>query len=167
VPSDSKQFAGEIAEDGIRYVLMRPDVLMGVAHELDASSAQAFLRALERSAFRHVQMSFTRYQAREPLSGTDFIANTCEAAARLGWGVWSAIHERDSSLIVEVRNSPFAAGFGVSDKPVCSAIVGILRAVALTAYGLDCQVTELACAAQGAPACRFEIRSPVGAEIVY
>ncbi|HUN74905.1 MAG TPA: V4R domain-containing protein [Steroidobacteraceae bacterium] len=157
VPVDSSQSAGEITEDGIRYVLMRPDVLMGVAHELEHVSTQRFLEALERSAFRHVQSSFSRYQAKQPLSGTDFVASTCQAAERLGWGVWSTGRELSKSLIVEVRNSPFAAGFGVSQIPVCAAIAGILRAVALTAYGVDGPVIELACASQGAPTCRFEI----------
>ncbi len=147
-------------EDGIRYVLMRPDVLMGVAHELGEADVQAFLGALERSAFRHVQSSFDRYQERQSLSGTDFIVSTCEAARRLGWGEWSTTETSNRSLTVEVKNSPFAAGFGASRCPVCAAIAGILRAAALHAYGAQSAVTELTCTAQGAPVCRFEIPVP-------
>lgn len=147
-------------EDGIRYVLMRPDVLMGVARELGAGQIQAFLRALERSAFRHVQSSFDRYQEKQTLRGAEFIASTCEAARKLGWGEWSTAECDARSLTVEVKNSPFAAGFGASQCPVCGAIAGILRAAALHAYGAQSAVTELTCAAQGAPACRFQIPVP-------
>jgi uncharacterized protein len=156
----SQGSSGEIREDGIRYVLMRPDVLMGVAHELGGAGAKEFLGALERSAFRHVQSSFDRYQERQSLSGADFIASTCAAARKLGWGEWNTTAVSDRSLTVEVKNSPFAAGFGSSQCPVCAAIAGILRAAAFKAYGAQSEVTELTCAAQGAPVCRFEIPVP-------
>lgn len=156
----AQRSSGQIMEDGIRYVLMRPDVLMGVAHELGGGTTQAFLSALERSAFRYVQSSFDRYQEKQTLSGADFIASTCEVARKLGWGEWATTEISPLSLTVEVKNSPFAAGFGTSQCPVCAAIAGILRAAALHAYGAQSEVTELSCAAQGAPVCRFEIPVP-------
>jgi predicted hydrocarbon binding protein len=133
---------------------------MGIAHELRGVSTEAFLGAFERSAYRHVQASFDEYQSRQPLKGSEFISSVLEIASHLGWGVWTSTRGRNGSLIVEVLNSPFAAGFGPSERPVCAAIVGILRAVALVAHGGDSLVVELACAAQGAPTCRFEMPTP-------
>lgn len=155
---EPKPSEGQICEDGIRYVLMRPDVLMGIAHELGAQSLQAFLNALERSAFRHVKASFSHYQTSNPLTGHDFITSVSQIAGRLGWGSWSSSQPREDMMVIEVRNSPFAFGFGKSDRPVCAPIVGILAAAVVTA-GRTAEVSEEACEAQGASCCRFEVRS--------
>jgi predicted hydrocarbon binding protein len=158
---DPDPATGQIVTDGIRYMMIRPDVLMGVACELRGVSIQTFLEALERSAFRHVQASFAQYQAKQPRTGLDFIERVCEGAAQLGWGTWSALPNRDGSVTVEVHSSPFAAGFGSSQQPVCAAITGILRAAAVEAQGGLSPVTELVCAAQGRESvCRFEIPPP-------
>ena len=79
-------------------------------------------------------------------------------AARLGWGAWQVGKPGERGRWVEVRNSPFAAGHGPAGYPVCAAIRGVLRAIALVGYGEDSQVSELECAAQtGGPVCRFHI----------
>ena len=64
---------------------------------------------------------------------------------------------------LEVRNSPFAAGFGPSPNPVCHAIVGMVRAVSGLIFDAPVTATEIQCTATGAPTCRFEAR-PIRAE---
>lgn len=148
--------SGEVAEGGIRYVLMRPDVLMGVTRELPADGARAFLSALERSAFRRAQASFLTYVDTERFAAEDLLAGTFRVAASLGWGIWTQQQAR-GLRIVRVNNSPFAIGHGPSTEPVCAAITGVLRAVSLVAFGVEAQVVEAACTAQGAPECLFHI----------
>jgi len=146
---------GEIVDIGVRYLMLRPDVLMGVAHELPLREAALFLQALENSAFRKAQASFRQYRARGSSTPEQLLAKSFDVAAHLGWGVWALGVFKDASTGVEVRNSPFAAGFGASTTPVCSAITGVLRAMLMVAHGVAIDVREVACAAQGAPVCQF------------
>lgn len=148
--------AGRLTEDGIRYVMMRPDVLMGVAHELSAEHAAIFFKALENSAFRHAQASFSQYQSRKINVTGEEISGWFAVAARLGWGRWSLAQIGDHGYEVIVHDSPFAAGHGPSAVPVCGAISGVLKAMLLVAGGDVADVQEVACAAQGSPSCRFD-----------
>lgn len=154
---------GEVIDGDIRYVLMRPDVLMGVTH-LAGHNAD-FLGALEASAFRNSQASFSAYGESGRFAARDFLKSSAAMAAMLGWGVWSTRVGADGAWMVEVLNSPFAAGHGPSNRPVCSPITGVLRAIALVGYGQETTVTETECVAQGAPCCRFRFRLPPGLDV--
>jgi hypothetical protein len=149
--------SGEIFDDGIRYILIRPDVLMGVADSSGGIALNVFLKALENSAFRNVQDSFAQYRSDGRFSDTDVLDSTCRIAATLGWGLWTANRQEDGSTIVEVPNSPFAAGFGPSAEVVCAPIVGILKAVALAQSAAAQEVREVCCVARGDTTCRFRI----------
>ncbi len=158
---------GEILRSGVRYLMMRPDVLMGVAHELPDREAALFLQALEQSAFRNAQASFQQYRVRAQPGADELLRLSLSMAAHLGWGVWSIDFARATDAgragppELIVRNSPFAAGYGASSFPVCSAIAGALKAILLVAYGTAVEVREIACTAQGAPACRFTLSGPI------
>jgi uncharacterized protein len=146
---------GEIADEGIRYMLLRPDVLMGLAKELPGITAGQFLGALRKVACRNVQSSFAQYRRDGRFSGSDVLDSTCRIAASLGWGSWLVTSEQDGTVIVRVRNSPFAAGFGPSQGPVCAPIAGVLQAVAQVSQVAAAEIEEISCAAQGASECRF------------
>jgi uncharacterized protein len=150
---------GVIADDAIRYVLIRPDVLMGVAHQLPVDQASIFLDALEKSAFENSRDSFAHYRRSGRFGYADFLLRTAEVAATLGWGAWTIHKISPSASRVEVRNSPFAAGFGRSEAPVCAPIRGVLRAIALIGYGDSAAVRETCCASQeGVNVCHFHIQ---------
>jgi predicted hydrocarbon binding protein len=149
---------GEISDGGIRYVLMRPDVLMGLARELVEVGPDVFLKALEKSTFVNGMRSFERYRDQGRFEGSDALATTCKIAASLGWGEWAVHEQPGGTRFIEVRNSPFAAGFGASTIPVCAPIVGILKALTVVCHGPAGHVEEIACCSQGADVCRFHLR---------
>lgn len=140
--------SGAIVELGVRYLMMRPDVLMEVAHELAPRESRLFLQALEQSAFRNAQASFHQYRVQDSLAAERLLAKPFEMAAHLGWGSWTISPVRQAPCEVEVRNSPFAAGFGQSSIPVCSPIKGVLKAMMFVAYGASVEVREVTCAAR-------------------
>ena len=148
---------GQISDGGIRYVLIRPDILMGIARELDIG-LDVFLQALEKSAFVNGMRSFERYRDHGRFEGSDALDSTCNIAASLGWGEWVIHEQADGTRLIVVRNSPFASGFGASTIPVCAPIVGILKALTVVFHGPAGQVEEVACRSQGADACRFLLR---------
>jgi hypothetical protein len=139
---------GQIADEHIRYLMIRADVLMGLAHEWPGGDTRQFVDALARSALRHSRDSFATYKASNRFAAGDFLSAVTAVAARLGWGNWRIIELESERRRVEVRNSPFASGFGPATHPVCGAICGVLEALATVGYGRPFRVIEESCAAQ-------------------
>lgn len=146
--------AGTIWDQDIRYMLMRPDVLMGIGSEL--GDQRAFLRALEASTFANARASFEAYLELDLLNG-DFLSTITGFAGRLGWGEWRVAESVEGMDHLRVHGSPFASGIGHSDIPACAPISGILRALYLVVKGREARVKEVQCAAQGFHECRFTI----------
>lgn len=152
--------AGEIRDGEVRYLLIRPDTLMGMFASLAPAAQAEALAALAQSTATHGAKSARRYQALGAADTAALLATIERTAPLLGWGIWRLGRAADGSLDLEVRNSPFAAGFGPgATAPVCAPISGMLRAVAELVGGRPTRVEETACAASGAPACRFHATS--------
>lgn len=143
-------------EDGIRYLRLRADTLMGMFRLLAPAERAAALAALARSTAQAGGDSARRYieaAAGDPAALLEVIAKT---AAELGWGSWRFGEPEARRLELEVADSPFAAGYGAADTEVCAPIAGMLAAVASLALGTECEARETACRARGAASCRFE-----------
>lgn len=148
--------AGAILDESRRYMMIRPEALMGIFSRLDEAPRLEALASLGDSVFVQGSDSARAYQ-RHGGTGASLAALVAETAPQLGWGLWTVDLSADL-LAFEVRNSPFAAGFGPATHPVCHAITGMTRAVATLVFGRHAEAREVACAAMGAPACRFEAR---------
>ena len=148
--------SGAILDESRRYMMIRPEALMGIFARLEPAPRQAALAALEESVFTQGSDSARAYQ-RHGGTGDALADLVAETAPQLGWGTWT-VELTPDLLVFEVRNSPFAAGFGPAEHPVCHAITGMTRAVAALVFGRQATAAEVACAAMGAPACRFEAR---------
>lgn len=145
---------GEYRDGAIRYMMIRPDALMGMIAEMPENVRGHAMEAFGRSIRRFGGHSARAYQD----AGTDDLLATIEATApQLGWGCWT-LTRADDGLALSVENSPFAAGAGHSPHPVCAPIRGMLTAIGEMMLG-DVTVTEAACAAMGAPCCRFSVRA--------
>lgn len=143
---------GEYRDGGIRYMMIRPDALMGMIAELPEAMRPHAMEGFVRSIRRVGGHSARTYQD----AGTDDLLRTIEETApQLGWGIWSLTRTAEG-LALTVENSPFAAGAGHSPHPVCAPIRGMLTAIGEMTMG-DVSVTETACAATGAPCCRFTV----------
>lgn len=149
---------GEYLDSGIRYMMIRPDALMGILHELEAAQRMPVLEAFARSITRHGRKSAEAYQAMGAADADALLETIQSTASELGWGRWR-FARADAGLDLMVDNSPFAQGYGPSATPVCFPIVGMLRAVGALILGDEVAVTETVCAAsRDAPTCRFEVR---------
>ena len=148
---------GEYRDGAARYLMMRADVLMGLFAALPEAGRLPALQALGRSAEAFGGGSGLAYRtagARDPATLMHTMAAT---AAGLGWGRWRFTAD-GSAILVEVANSPFAAGAGRSAHPVCHAVCGILGAMGTAVLGGPAEATETSCAACGdAAACCFRI----------
>lgn len=143
---------GEWRDGAIRYMMIRPDALMGVIAEMPEAMRPHAMEAFARAITRAGGHSARTYRD----SGADDLLRTIEATApELGWGRWT-LRPTDDGLALEVANSPFAAGAGRSPHPVCAPIRGMLAAIGEMTLG-DVTVEETACAATGSPCCRFTV----------
>lgn len=145
---------GEYRDGAIRYMMIRPDALMGMIAEMPEEARHHAMEAFGRAIRRAGGHSARTYRD----AGTaDLLRTIAETAPQLGWGVWTLTRTPDG-LALSVRNSPFAAGAGRSSHPVCAPIRGMLTAVGEMLLG-EVAVTETACAAAGAPCCTFSVRA--------
>lgn len=148
--------AGAWFDQSRRYMMIRPEALMGIFRPLPEPERARALAALEASIFEQGSDSARAYVA---MGGTgEALLGVIEATApELGWGLWR-FARGEGTVSLEVRNSPFAAGFGPSRTPVCAAIAGMARAVSTIVLGRPTIAVETQCAAMGAENCRFEAR---------
>nr|WP_256094939.1 V4R domain-containing protein [Paraburkholderia nodosa] len=127
----------------------------------DTARAQA-LCAFADSTARHGKRSILAYldglPGRGAGDGNALLDLICETSPALGWGRWDFERSGDG-LVLNVFNSPFAAGYGSAAQPVCAPIAGMFRTVAAIVLGQPVRVQETVCAAVHPHAtCRFVAR---------
>ncbi len=149
--------AGTLHDGEIRYLMLRHDALMGVFKRLSEPARREALAAFADSIFENGGRSAAKYRAMGA-DGAKLLDVIVATAPQLGWGSWRFTERTPDRLMLEVRNSPFAAGYGASPDPVCAPIRGMLRAVSGMVLDGATAVEETECAAQGKPACRFVAR---------
>lgn len=155
---------GAVFDGPRRYLLMRPDVLMGAVAALPPPARQAFLQAFEQSARQHGGASLQAYAEQAGGDRPALVQATVQAAADLGWGRWEVVAPAAGGLALRVHHSPFVAGWraaggGVSAEPVCAPVRGLFAALGTAVLGRAVRVRECRCAAQaeGGELCEFEV----------
>jgi len=151
---------GEYRDGDIRYMMIRPDALMGMIAELPEHMRVHAMDAFARSIRRFGGRSARAYRDAGAAEASALLHVIEETAPQLGWGRWRIAADADG-FVVTVENSPFAAGAGPSTHAVCAPILGMLAAVGEMTHAAV-SVAETACAAMGAPSCRFEVRRQKG-----
>jgi predicted hydrocarbon binding protein len=77
---------------------------------------------------------------------------------QIGWGDFRLEALGPAELVVTVGHSAFADACAPAGAPVCHLTRGVLESLAAAVLERPLPVVETACAATGAPACRFEAR---------
>lgn len=146
--------AGRLSYGGARYLLVRPETLAALQTAVEAllgeRAAPCFVaggRAGGGSALRALDGS-----------PEQVVARLLEMGGRIGWGAFALERLSPDAMVVTVADSPFAAAHGPAPGPVCHLTRGVLEGLAEVALGGTATVRETACAATGAPRCRFEAR---------
>jgi uncharacterized protein len=149
---------GALRDGAIRYLMIRPDALMGIFKRLSEPARREALAAFAESICENGGKSAASYRALGGADGRALLDVIAATAPQLGWGLWQFASRSDGDLDLVVRSSPFVEGFGRAAEPVCAPIVGMFRIVSQMVLGAPTVATETACACQGHAACRFLAR---------
>ena len=159
---------GRISDGPRRYLLMRPDVLMGAVEAMAPAPRGSFLSSWQMSTCQHGADSLRAYAQMVHGDRHALLQATVAAAADLGWGRWALTLE-DGLLHLEVLDSPFVAGWLAasqgrpSQEPVCAPIRGMLQALAEVVLEGPVAVQEDDCAAlQAQASCPSEVPATSG-----
>ena len=142
---------GGLTLGGARYLLIRPETLVGLQKAVEGAlgeRAAACIAAGGRAGGAN---------AAAALDGTaeERIGRLLRIGGEIGWGEFALERLTGTELAVSVRRSAVAEAYGPSTAPVCHLIRGVLESLAAATFGRPSTVVETACAAMGAPACRF------------
>jgi divinyl protochlorophyllide a 8-vinyl-reductase len=146
--------AGRLTYRDARYLLIRAETLAALQKAVESAlgaTAAECLVAGGRAGGGRAAASFTG-------AGRERAEALVAMGTRIGWGRFALERIAPGELVVTVTGSPFAEAYGTAPGPVCHLIRGVLEALANAVLTGRPQVTETACAATGAPACRFEAR---------
>jgi len=143
--------AGRLWLSGARYLLVRAETLAALQRAVEAvlgDGAAACLAAGGRAG----GAAAARALAGSPRERVDRLL---AMGAAIGWGQFVLERLTATELAVTVRHSPFAEAYGPAAGPVCHLTRGVLESLAAAVLARPRPVAETACAAAGAPACRF------------
>lgn len=152
---------GRVSIRGVPYLLIQPTTLLGFQKAAEAAGAAAgdWLEAGGRAGGRRSSMRLRELSAKE---GRDFAQDYLSMGRDIGWGVFQVTRFERTSFEVVVTGSPFAEGYGPSQRPVCHFIRGVVAGLGDTLFG-ESECEEVECAAAGSTRCRFVCRDRVHA----
>ena len=130
-----------------RYMLIRPDALMGLFARLPLAERDAAFEAFAASVRENGAKSAASYAGMGLAEAERLIRTIMDTAPQLGWGKWSLTYD-EKGLDLSLHNSPFVAGFGPSEHPVCAPVCGMLEAICTQIFGKSGSAVETACASQ-------------------
>ena len=162
--------SGALCDGSIRYLTMRADVLGGMLSRLSSATRRDALDALAASVEENGGKSIAIYLAKYHGDAEALLSVMVDAAADLGWGKWQFGTDRAGLPILQVSNSPFAAGQFPADMPLCAPIRGIFAALCHhllpsqhcpdVMHKLQFHATEIHCTAErGGNSCRFALQN--------
>jgi len=141
--------AGGLTYQGSCYLLVRPETLVALQKAVEAVLGERAAACLAAGG---------RAGGGTALQALEGVARLLAMGGEIGWGAFALERLGSDELVVSVRNSPFARAYGAAVTPVCHLTRGVLERLAEVALGAPAVATETACAANGAPACRFVAR---------
>lgn len=151
---------GGLSLGGSRYLLVRPETLAALQHAVEAALGARAGECLAAGGRAGGAAALRALGA----TGRQAVERLLVAGGRIGWGEFALERLAPDCLVVSVRHSPFAEAYGPAPGPVCHLTRGVLERLAEAALGGPVAARETACAAAGAPACRFEARRLPGGE---
>jgi predicted hydrocarbon binding protein len=151
--------AGKLTYRDIRYVIIRPETIVGFQKSIEQHSQEVARDALFQGGYQGGYLSAKKFKEMQNLSDTEAIGFMMTMGAEIGWGHFELIEYDFEKRILNVRveNSVFAEAYGDATEGVCHLINGVLSGLATVLFGRNCEGSESECLAKGDPHCVFHI----------
>jgi predicted hydrocarbon binding protein len=144
--------AGALKYKDVRYLLIRPETIVGFQKTIEKHSRKGAQEALFQGGYQGGHLSAKKYKEMQNLSDSETINFMMTMGAEIGWGNFQLI-EYDfeiRKLQIRVKNSAFA-------EAVCHLIRGVLSGLATVLFARNCIGSEIECLAKGDKHCVFHI----------
>ena len=151
--------SGALTYRDIRYVLIRPETIVGFQKAIEEHSLQIARDALFQGGYQGGYLSAKKFKEMQNLSNAQAIDFMMTMGAQIGWGHFDLIDYDLENLRLQVRveNSAFAQAYGDATEGVCHLINGVLSGLATVLFERDCEGSETECLAKGDKHCFFHI----------
>lgn len=152
---------GALTFKGVRYLLIRPETLVGYQKELEAElGLEAAARILFEGGRIGGRASGLKYKDAFGLGDREAVEYMCKMGGEIGWGhfqlrKWAP---EGGYFEVQVVASPFAEAYGgQAESGVCHFTRGVLSGLGEGLFGTQTRGREVECLGQGDQACSFEV----------
>ena len=151
--------SGALTFRDIRYVIIRPETIVGFQKTIEKHSRKGARDALFEGGYQGGYLSAKKFKETQNLSDSETINFMMTMGAEIGWGHFQLIEYDYENLKLHVRvdNSAFAEAYGDATEGVCHLINGVLSGLATVLFGRICMGSETECLAKGDPHCIFHI----------
>ena len=152
--------SGALTYRDIRYVVIRPETIVGFQKTIEKHSWKGAQDALFQGGYQGGYLSAKKFKEMQNLSDSETINFMMTMGAEIGWGHFQLIDYdfENYKLQIKVENSAFAEAYGESTEGVCHLINGVLSGLATVLFGRNCIGAETQCLAKGDQHCIFHIR---------
>lgn len=153
--------SGALCYKDVRYLLIRPETIVGFQKAIEKQSQTAAMDALFQGGYQGGYLSAKKYKEIQNLSDKETINFMMAMGAEIGWGNFRLDQYNcdKKKLQISVENSPFAATYSDSTEGVCHLTRGVLCGLATILFSKSCTASEVECAAKGDHHCVFLIRA--------
>lgn len=151
--------SGALKYKDVRYLLIRPETIVGFQKTIEEHSRKAAQDALFQGGYQGGYLSAKKYQEMQNFSDRETIGFMMTMGAEIGWGHFQLLEYEleNRKLQIRVENSAFAEAYGDSTEGVCHLINGVLSGLATVVFGRNCKGIETECVAKGDKNCVFHI----------
>ena len=151
--------SGALTYRDIRYVVIRPETIVGFQKTIEKHSWKGAQDALFQGGYQGGYLSAKKFKELQNLSDSETINFMMTMGAEIGWGHFQLIDYdfENYKLQIKVENSAFAEAYGESTEGVCHLINGVLSGLATVLFGRNCMGSEIECLAKGDQHCVFHI----------
>jgi predicted hydrocarbon binding protein len=147
---------GLITLRGVRFLLIRPETIVGFQKAVEREAGEASKRYLMAGGVEGGGRSARRLRD-GGLKGREVVDAMCRMGTQIGWGRFRIEKFAEGGFEIAIESSPYAEAYGASPKPVCHFLTGVAQGIGEAVYGAA-SALEIACASAGARECRFEVK---------
>ncbi len=151
--------SGSLDYKGVRYLLIRPETIVGFQKAIEEGNPRAVEDALHQGGFLGGFLSAKKYREIHGFNDRRILKFMMKMGGEIGWGRF-AVDKFDLEkqvLQVTVENSPFAEAYGESSGGVCHLLRGVISGLASAVFDSRCTASEIECLARGDRACVFKV----------